>query len=134
MHICTIIALKNRKIKYLLFFLISLHQIIVSSPPYFKNRRISRQSLGKRDWRTQAKFPRSNEATNRVTKGKPPQLAYAGLPKEVLPYTNIVINDELHVHVNQFKFRLPMFTPFTNHFSQMMTMLYQFRKVKHTLS
>ena len=56
-----------------------------SSAIFKKPARSTPVSFDRRDRRTPARLPRSNEATGRVTKGQAAQPAYAGLANEVVP-------------------------------------------------
>ena len=56
-----------------------------SSAIFKKTARSTPVSFDRRDRRTPARLPRSNEATGRVTKSQAEQPAYAGFANEVVP-------------------------------------------------
>lgn len=70
------------------------------SPILKKAANFTPVSPNRRDRRTPAKLPRSNEATSRVTKGQPMHSASVGLTNEVLQLLprarNHVVNCNIH--------------------------------------
>ena len=94
-NICKTIAFNHRTIESI----INCQHFCHFASTYRKSSTILKKpvrstpvTFDRRDRRTPASLPRSNEATGRVTKGRAAQLAYAGLANEVVLLASIMFN------------------------------------------